>query len=227
MLQDNDSTASRVEGAVVCVISPILGSDKKKMIKELKSIFGSDGKNVIFKDDIPEVNLPFSCMDRSWISDFDKTFESIETYNRGRNGHIKTIFSKKGFDKLSHHPRDDHGQIITNNGWRISNLDKDLAGLLVESEINKVLSCLPAYFRQLGREDAKVGGVNNQCPGCDNRITDNWYTPQLSEGQLKCGNCHYVHKAVDLKWAQKTLKEIQVYEEENQISILPKEMKAA
>lgn len=224
---DEESPTYVVEGSMAVIFSPQLGVDKAKMLKELESILGKDGKNVVTAEDVAELRFPYNPISEEVASNADQAFELFKSQNRGRNGDSVTILSKAGLAKLVKFGDINEGMVETKFGWKVYLEDNQPEKSARNTYINEVLKAIPAYSAKLERDESF--GIPIKCPGCGNSFNSHrWMLGYDEESeQALCHHCSTPIRTIGYDWATKTLQEIRIAEESFNVRFLPKEVKAA
>lgn len=223
MFSDDDKSPTYiVQDSAAVAISPQLGVDKAKMLKELESILGKGGSNCVAREDISHLSLPYSVVSEAEFRDMELLFELFASNNRGINGTAVTILSKDGLKALGKIGNVLEGTVETKNGWKFYLRDATVAETAVSYQVANIVALLPKYKKARGLDEAF--GVPRECPNC---LADSGFHPWLfgyvaEKNSIVCLSCEHDIKVVGTEWATRAQEEMKAAEQLLGLKIFPK-----
>lgn len=196
LFKDNDSNPlSLTEGAQIMVFAPVPGTDKKKMIKQLQTFFGSNNKYVIDYETLGEIgvtrHLPSNLhyFNHDILKDMDVAYSLLVEHNRGRNGNLVAVISEEGVEKIEK-KLDDFYRTV--NGWMVfRKFGKDVKGVYYEHRIESLLKQAPTHYQH---STVDIPYLPEECPNCEE--TGGRYHIRWGE-EVCCPCCGWTSISID------------------------------
>jgi len=221
--EEDNSPITLLDGATMVTISPKVGLDKSKMLKELEKVFGKDGKNVIPAEKIDELDLGIMFLSEECSKDLEAAFKTYLESNRGFNGDMETLLSKDGMKHIESLPFNEDGN-KESDGWIFysQSSGEALKDRAISRMNDKIAKGASKAFQH--EEIVSIAGVPCECPSCSVHFGS--YRGSLSGGAdtLACSRCW--SSIVGSDWFEKALPELQELETKLGKEFLPKKKAA-